>query len=339
VNSFPSLTSKSKLPGGANRCAPLRMGGDRCQLHQLLEPQLLLDSLDDAPLKERVELADWDAEGVARLGLKERLHGRGLPHAAFAWGCRLLPGVRAAFAALYPGESLVVGLDVPFFAPADAAPRGELQPGAHVDQNAKLCDRSCYQSILYVWEAAEDCSTTVALPGSHLDVYASLVGDEGRPLNKHFVLLGDLKGPAAKTARAPWKSDARRLRVPAGSLLLWDSRLLHAGWRCGPRLAQPVCWEPKCERKEEARLRKLRYCARGLSTTHSATAGLLHVGHGKTPAPVRGARVQLKGRACGVRSTLPPLPLLRHDSLSEAWAWSDDAASESLLDPRIACLL
>ena len=34
-------------------------------------------------------------------------------------------------------------------------------------------------------------------------------------------------------------------------LLLWDSRTVHQGWRGGPRLAMPICWEPRHRRSEE----------------------------------------------------------------------------------------
>merc|ERR1712070_272260 len=68
-------------------------------------------------------------------------------------------------------------------------------------------------------------------------------------------------------------SGTRRVPCPAGSLLLWDSRTIHQGWSGGPRLAQPICYEPKERRTPEARLRKLLACANGLPTTHSSTEG------------------------------------------------------------------
>ena len=67
-----------------------------------------------------------------------------------------------------------------------------------------------------------------------------------------------------------WTLQAKRVPVPAGALLIWDSRLVHQGWRGGPRLAQPICWEPRARRSEEALERKARLTALGLPSTHWA---------------------------------------------------------------------
>merc|ERR1712072_1157704 len=69
---------------------------------------------------------------------------------------------------------------------------------------------------------------------------------------------------------------SRRVPCPAGSLLLWDSRTMHQGWAGGPRLAQPVCWEPRSRRDQQARLRKLYCCATGVPTSHSSSEGRVH---------------------------------------------------------------
>ena len=46
--------------------------------------------------------------------------------------------------------------------------------------------------------------------------------------------------------------------------------------RIGPRLAVPVCWEPRKRRNEQTYYRKLRLCATGLPTTHWASLGRQH---------------------------------------------------------------
>merc|ERR1719215_376806 len=73
-----------------------------------------------------------------------------------------------------------------------------------------------------------------------------------------------------------WEEKGRRMPVPAGALLLWTSRTTHQGWSGGPRLAQPVCWEPRCRRDEQMRERKMRLAALGLPSTHWASLGLPH---------------------------------------------------------------
>merc|ERR1719491_1769231 len=74
-----------------------------------------------------------------------------------------------------------------------------------------------------------------------------------------------------------WRAAARRIRAPAGSLLLWNSRTVHQGWSGGPRLAQPVCWEPRGRRDDAALERKLRLCALGFPSSHWASLGLPHM--------------------------------------------------------------
>merc|ERR1712050_258819 len=73
-----------------------------------------------------------------------------------------------------------------------------------------------------------------------------------------------------------WQAHGRRIPVPAGALLLWTSRTTHQGWSGGPRLAQPLCWEPRSRRDGIMRERKLRLAALGLPSTHWASLALPH---------------------------------------------------------------
>ena len=94
---------------------------------------------------------------------------------------------------------------------------------------------------------------------------------------KHFTEIKVMQRSEAKgTMNAGWLQNARRIPVPAGGLLLWSSRATHQGWSGGPRLAQPVCWEPRERRVEEARIRKLALAALGLPSTHWASLGQPH---------------------------------------------------------------
>merc|ERR1719433_2147764 len=93
-----------------------------------------------------------------------------------------------------------------------------------------------------------------------------------------------------------WEEHSRRVPVPAGALLLFTSRTTHQGWSGGPRLAQPVCWEPRARRDEAMRERKLRLAALGLPSTHWASLALPHelltADHGSTQRP---SSVEAKG--------------------------------------------
>jgi len=194
--------------------------------------------------------------------------------------------VRGAFADLFAvqPEQLSVGLDCVFFRGAGAAAADANLEWLHVDQNhCTGLDWPCAQGALYVWPSAgEACSTTVVWPGSHVTAYERLMADplaveRGRSPGGQSVKLRELRllGTREELLREAL-AGSRRLPCPAGSLLLWDSRTVHQGWAGGPRLAQPVCWEPRKRRDQAALRRKLWMCAAGVPSSHSSTEGRVH---------------------------------------------------------------
>ena len=206
---------------------------------------------------------------------------RGLPHGRFAWSCRLHPRVRAAFAAIYgvgPDE-LCVGLDNVMWQGFDSPSASGNTEWLHCDQNHNTgLTWPIYQGIMYVRPSTDNhVSTTVVWPRSHTDAYERIMADPRAVQQKaQLVKLSTLTSPDGKALHAAAVAGARRMRVDAGSLLLWDSRTTHQGWCGGPRLAQPVCWEPRSRRDEAALRRKLWMCATGVGSSHSSTEGRVH---------------------------------------------------------------
>jgi hypothetical protein len=150
------------------------------------------------------------------------------------------------------------------------------------DEGQVVGDWEVYQGLLYVWSAeGEHASTTVVLPGSHKATYEAMMSDQnivgsGRK-GKHFCQISNLSQKELSLAlEQEWASSAGRVPVPTGALFLWSSRTLHQGWSGGPRLAQPVCWEPIGRRDEAALDRKLRLAALGLPSTHWGSLGIPH---------------------------------------------------------------
>lgn len=221
---------------------------------------------------------------------------RCLPHGSMAWAVRRHENVHAVFRVLYPGSTdLVTSLDATFFTPASHPPASFAEFAAHCDQNKhdtrlNLGDCDIYQGVLYVWPSLEDgsCSTTVVWPGSHRNIWPMMMahggfekqGEKGRHYCeiRHMCAAGmpSRELPAAREIAKGWARDARRVVVPAGGLLLWNSRTLHTGWGGGPRLAQAVCLEPIERRSDEQRLAKLRLAALGLPSTHWASVAMQH---------------------------------------------------------------
>merc|ERR1712216_279155 len=193
----------------------------------------------------------------------------------------------------------------------------------HVDHNkhdhsvvdedgTPISDWEVYQGLFYVWPSTNSkSSTTVVWTGSHTDVYEELmsvpsVAGRGRKGN-HFTQF-----PPEFSSLVPrWHAAARRVPVPAGALLLWSSRTVHQGWTGGPRLAQPVCWEPRSRRTEAAWVRKLRMAALGLPSTHWGSLGLPH----NLVAPCLQPKLAAEGR--GADLTLPMVSTLRPVTLAE----------------------
>lgn len=234
-------------------------------------------------------LHSWPAASLADVGARGRFQDHGLPHGRFAWQARTNERVRRVYEILHGTADLVSSCDNAFVANASQEEAFSNKNWPHVDQNDHdariLCkDWNVYQGLLYVWSSDDSShrSTTVIWPGSHKAPYSDYMGDpklrariaEGKP---HFSLISAMEAGAARDRLIRgWTAHGRRMPVPAGALLLWTSRTTHQGWSGGPRLAQPVCWEPRCRRDELMRERKLRLTALGLPSTHWASLALPH---------------------------------------------------------------
>ncbi len=115
------------------------------------------------------------------------------------------------------------------------------------------------QSVVYVWPSTtEGASTTLVRPQSHTDVFARVMSDEITGIHgawgAHYVELRALRDKTlAAELLAGFLAHGRRIPVPAGSVLFWNSRTMHQGHSGGARLAAPVCWEPKARRSEMVR--------------------------------------------------------------------------------------
>lgn len=227
------------------------------------------------------------------LGEKERCQLRGMPHGRFAWAARLLSNVRSCYEVIHGTTDLVSSCDNSFFSSPASEKQTQNRSWAHVDHNSNdkrfvddegqfVGDWEVYQGLLYVWSSeGEHASTTVVLPGSHLSIYEAMMQDptmaKSGAKGNHFCQINSLsQKQMAADLDQQWSTGAGRAPVPSGGLFLWSSKMLHQGWSGGPRLAQPVCWEPTGRRDDAALERKLRLAALGLPSTHWASLGIPH---------------------------------------------------------------
>mmetsp|Transcript_32338 Transcript_32338/g.53507 ORF Transcript_32338/g.53507 Transcript_32338/m.53507 type:complete len:396 (+) Transcript_32338:119-1306(+) len=260
-------------------------------------------------------------------------------HGEFMWRARLHPRVRASFASAFNVEesSLTASADVLFWADK-CTPTAEFnKEWLHVDQNHLTgLTHLCYQGALYVWPADASSSTTVVWPGSHLEFYNQLLHDpytqERATLTDslsirygHFVAVNSMSDQSLKRAAI---GGARRVPVPAGALLLWDSRTVHQGWQGGPRLAATICWEPRSRLLPGAAARKLLMAAAGIPSVHSPSEGRFN----PAVSSRRGEGAKLSRPSMRPYAVSRSLPDAEWKQLWAEWAgkgWIEDLVNES----------
>jgi hypothetical protein len=230
-------------------------------------------ALDDDVFRKH-PLAPTDI--VAKWPLQDIPLGRVQPNFASDYG---IPQGRCAwFPSVYQnifgeGSKLCCGMDNVFFNNKDVRQPEEervdrLWPHADQSKNVRGSGQwECFQGVVYLWPATSETSSTIVWPASHRTIYHEMM--EIRAYGHHFCPL-----PPCFTEN--FVSDAGRVPVPSGALLLWNSRTVHQGWSLGRRLAVPVCFEPVQRRDEEALERKIECAKTGRPTTHWASLGIPH---------------------------------------------------------------
>ena len=253
----------------------------------------LLESIDDEkitdPKLKRVvkDIRDsklhWPKSSIPGIVKKGFMCLKGFPQGKFAWGLRTNKKCKQIYQFLHDENDLVVGEDLPFFNP-DTTPNSDSDMWPHADQNVNLkegCDKS-YQGILYVWDSTKhNTSNTVVWPKSWKNEYHTLL-EGAQPLNMgttmaHGIYVKEIADSTLKEKMFnDWKKHSRRVQVPAGALLIFNSRTIHQGYPSGTRLAQTLSWEPKRFRREDALIRKVQAMHMGIGTTHWASLGIHH---------------------------------------------------------------
>jgi len=304
----------------AKYAKPLKNGAKYCTRHTPL--QLPRAPGENAISIASLTLSSWPSDVGNALGQSDRCVLRGLPQSKFAWECRLLRTVRSCFETLYGTSQLVTSLDNTFFAPPSAPEQRTNREWPHVDFNTTLSavkGWDCYQSVLYVWPSTDSrSSSTVVWPRSHKQVHKAMMSDPKCPRH-HFVEIAKLSEAEQQKLLPRWRREAKRVPVPAGALLIWDSRTVHQGWTGGPRLAHPICWEPSTRRDGWALDKKLRLSALGFPSSHWASLGIPHpcvIGTMHLPMvqklSIDSARLLLK-------SIVEPAPLRDGCTARDAW--------------------
>ena len=173
---------------------------------------------------------DWPGPGGKKYG---SCKSEGAAHQPAAWYLRGLPTLKSVFSEVWGTQDLIVSYDgLILWRPWRGRP--ERCPGSsklHTDQNpAARPGFQCVQGMLPLYPVDGEVGGTVLVPGSHKE-QAELLNRHSnwaREPGRDFCVLGP---------GDPLQGRERLVPMQPGDLLLWDSRLVHAG-NVGPGRAQ-----------------------------------------------------------------------------------------------------
>jgi hypothetical protein len=202
----------------------------------------------------------------------------GIPQGSAAWYVRSHPRVCSVFRRLLGVEELCVDMDCVLFDNLDP----EIPEKDRLDDlspRTDLCaelpisaEWQSYQGVVYITDADGDTSATVIWPRSHKDIFDSILAVDNASLGDGSQTTTSLPADVADR----FKLEAGRVKLPRGSLLVWNSRTAHQCWNVGPRLAFPVSFAPKSWRSSDALADKREWVVRGNATTSCPLLGTLH---------------------------------------------------------------
>jgi hypothetical protein len=233
--------------------------------------------LESFPLGfKRDDKSTWTDDHLP-VSVKGGLYGRyACGHENWVWKARSEPGVIHAFQELWGAEELLVsfdGFNITFPYGEHGRTDVELtQPWPHQDQNPHLKTFQLAQGIIAITESGPQDGGLTVLEGSHhmhSRYFAENGGiDEvrrdGRPHGYHY-----------QAEEADWyrRQGCKEVKIecPAGSVIIWDSRLIH--WNQMPtgqrtRVATYACYCPRSFATPEALQRKAEIFQQRLCTSH-----------------------------------------------------------------------
>ena len=184
-------------------------------------------------------------------------------HQYHAWFIRTRPNVQAVFKQLWGCNHLITSFDGSCFISKENDKKDNIW--THTDQAPATKGLACYQGFVSLTTNKE--RTLVVYDKSHLlheDYFRSRgEGDSKNAWNK--IDLGVLH---------QLKDNRRALHVPAGALVLWDSRTFHQNQygkpRSEERIVQYVCFLPRSHTKNTEAMQKKRrkYLKERRTTSH-----------------------------------------------------------------------
>ena len=158
-------------------------------------------------------------------------------HQRHAWYIRTRPAIQDIFKELWNTDELIVSFDGCCYIPKYLRKKDQIW--THTDQESNNSSLKCFQAYVALTENKE--RTIVVYEGSHLK-HEAYFAERGIKSSKKWNLIDhDYLETIADTKRV--------LHVPAGAMVIWDSRTFHQNQYGEPdseeRLVQYVCYLPK----------------------------------------------------------------------------------------------
>ena len=154
-------------------------------------------------------------------------------HQRHAWFIRTRPKVQDIFKKLWQTDELIVSFDGSCYIPKELQKKDNIW--THTDQAPKYTELKCYQGLVALTENRE--RTLVVYEGTHL-LHKKYFEDRGINHSKNWNLIDHDYLDEIQDKK-------KVLHIPAGSLVLWDSRVFHQNQYGKPgseeRLVQYVC--------------------------------------------------------------------------------------------------
>ena len=226
--------------------------------------------------KQGADISSWpDWPWPHTMGIKGLVQYYGsLTHSQAVWNVRQDPKVASVFADLWnvSGSELLTSFDgvgiqkPPEYTGKYSDPLGT--PWHHMDQGAGKPGLQCVQGFVNLVDGTVDDGCLIVRPRSHLyhqSFHQTFPGHQA-----DWVLLTEQE----KQWFAMWGCHAVRVAAPAGSLVLWDSRLVHANATAQQRpsakfrLVIYVCMTPRSWATEKNLEKKRKYLMEGRVTSH-----------------------------------------------------------------------
>ena len=190
-------------------------------------------------------------------------------HQEHAWYLRTLPCVKRVFADLHQTNDLIVSYDGCCWITPEHFAKCRDKCWTHVDENPKKCDKPTYQGFVSL--TSNTNTSLVVYEESH------------KLFNEYFERhVGDKKitswNKIEKSYLERIQSRRKVLCVPAGAVVVWDSRTFHQNQYgypdCEERIVQYINYMPRADSKntKSNKRKRIEYFATRRTTGHRPCA-------------------------------------------------------------------